>query len=250
MKEKIFFLSKIIVLCIFFIFTQSYKVLAVQNILLLVLVISIFWGINISRIVFLLLFIYFQVTGLSTAWHNIFATGIVVTLLMGRFFCGWICHMNTVFKGIELIYTKVGFKRYKVPGVLRKKYIRYIALFIYIASMITTTILRIHNNVILYVTILSIIITLVFEEELWHKYLCPLGTVFSIFSSKSIFGMQVSDSSCISCGLCEKVCPNKVIIVKGNKKRDIQNKDCLTCFECKYKCPKNAISYSKLNKAI
>lgn len=57
-----------------------------------------------------------------------------------------------------------------------------------------------------------------------------------------------AEDSCISCGLCEKVCPKNVIqLVNG---RPIwAKKGCLHCTACINHCPTKAINYGKKTKA-
>lgn len=53
-------------------------------------------------------------------------------------------------------------------------------------------------------------------------------------------GYQISDD-CISCGVCEKVCPSKNIEIKSGK--PCFNHQCQQCMACIQLCPKSAINY-------
>lgn len=53
-----------------------------------------------------------------------------------------------------------------------------------------------------------------------------------------------ADEKCISCGLCEKVCPDNVIRIESGK--PVWTKDkCQHCTACINRCPKEAIQYGK-----
>lgn len=51
------------------------------------------------------------------------------------------------------------------------------------------------------------------------------------------------DDNCISCGLCEKICPVQSVTLKNDK--PVWLHKCEQCFRCVNYCPKNAIQFSK-----
>ncbi len=53
-----------------------------------------------------------------------------------------------------------------------------------------------------------------------------------------------ADEKCISCGLCEKLCPENVIKIENGKPIWTKNK-CQHCTACINRCPKAAIQYGK-----
>lgn len=63
--------------------------------------------------------------------------------------------------------------------------------------------------------------------------------------NKKDIGYQISDS-CISCGICEKVCPAKNIELKDGKPHF--NHQCQQCMACIQLCPKSAINYMDKTK--
>lgn len=50
-----------------------------------------------------------------------------------------------------------------------------------------------------------------------------------------------ADDSCISCGLCERECPTKNIVLAG--KKIVFGVRCELCLRCVHICPKNSINY-------
>lgn len=58
-------------------------------------------------------------------------------------------------------------------------------------------------------------------------------------------GFEVNNN-CIHCGLCEKNCPTKNIIIKNDK---VYFKEkCMICMRCVFNCPKDAINPGILNR--
>ncbi len=176
-------------------------------------------------------------------WMIVFGTGIILSLMFSRFYCGWMCQMNTLFRPINWLYGKLGIKRLKTPKFLKHKAIRYILLITIVAAMILTMKFKIHINLILYITISSIILTLIFEESFWHSNVCPYGTILSLSSRPAKKSVKIDEDNCTACGLCQKVCPSEAIITLENKKRRITKNICLTCFKCQEVCSSNAIAY-------
>lgn len=66
-----------------------------------------------------------------------------------------------------------------------------------------------------------------------------LGNIFFSIKSKDF----TVSANCISCKLCEKLCPTKNI--KMEKDKPTFNKKCIQCMACIQWCPKNAINCGK-----
>ena len=89
---------------------------------------------------------------------------------------------------------------------------------------------------------LGIIITIFYKPEFWHKYLCPYGTLLSIFSKFNKRSYMVVNEDCIKCGKCVRVCPSDAILWEDKKEYPIiMNNECLLCGKCKEVCPTDTI---------
>ncbi|MCD6397994.1 MAG: 4Fe-4S binding protein [Spirochaetaceae bacterium] len=195
------------------------------------------------QIIFLGIFLFLILQGRLQLWMPIFAGGVLFSLIFSRFYCGWMCPMGTLFRPINWIYGKLGIKRFKTPNFLNKKVVRYVILLLMAAALILSMKFKIRTNILIYVTIISIFITLFFEESFWHNNLCPYGTILSLSSRPSRLSVKIDDKGCTSCGLCQKVCPVDAIITLETKKRQIVKNECLVCFKCQEICPVDVIQY-------
>ncbi len=203
--------------------------------------------INISRILFLGIFLWLISKGAMILWLGIFGVTVILALILGRVFCGWICPMNTVMIPAEWLSKKLNIQAENSPSWLKSKVIPWLMLFIMLGTMIfAKRFLGIQMPVLLYLVILSFIITLRYKPEIFHNYICPFGLLQSLTGRFALFTEQVNHDKCIGCKLCETVCPSEAVKVsKDTKKADIKPVLCHQCFNCQLVCPKNAISYGK-----
>ncbi|QTA38175.1 4Fe-4S binding protein [Thermosipho ferrireducens] len=198
---------------------------------------------TVTEILAFLLFLFLFFNGKLQSWILIFGGLAILSLFFGRFYCGWICPIQTVFRPVGWIYKKLRIKRFSTPKFMKHPVVRYIILLFFIGLLIAIRVLKIKIPLLLFILIGAFIITLFFKEEFWHKVLCPYGAILSIVSQPAMFGLEIEESECIGCGLCQKVCNANAIKSLNNKKRRIINNECLLCFECKNVCPVKVISY-------
>ena len=170
-------------------------------------------------------------------WIIIFGITALLSFFWGRFYCSWICPMNTAFRGINWIYGKLKISRLKTPRFLRNNILRTVLLILFVASMIVIKKMNLKLNILLYITLFAILITLFFVEEFWHRRLCPFGTILSLTSRKSRLTMNIDEQTCTACGKCQKVCPTSSIVTLENKKRRNTSHECLLCGKCIEACP-------------
>lgn len=197
---------------------------------------------RIIQITFLALFIILFLKGKVQIWMGLLLLGIVASFLFGRFYCGWICSINTVLVGVTWIKQKLHIKSVPIPKFLLKSWVRYLTFSLFIAVFIFTVVSGKKLPVLPALFALGILVTFLFPEELWHRYLCPYGTILNITSSKAKHGMQINEALCNNCGACKRVCPAKAI-EKTMAVHVIQMQDCLICMECEISCKKSAINY-------
>jgi len=176
-------------------------------------------------------------------WMGIFLiAGVLTTFFMSRVYCGWICPINTTIKGTNWIKKKLHIGSFKIPDFLRKPWARIIILTLFLAAIAFTFATGEKLPVLLVLLGLGVLLSVLFPEELWHRYLCPYGTILSVPGSKSKWSLKIDQDACISCGKCKSVCP-AVAVENTNTTYEIIKKDCLVCMACVDNCPKDAIPY-------
>lgn len=196
-----------------------------------------------TEVVFLSLFAVLVYLGKIQLWLAVFGGSALLASVFSRFYCGWICPMNTLFRPVSYLYGKLGIKRLAAPSFLKKPFVRYLFLTAFLLLMIVTKRLGMELPLLAIIVALSVLIILFFEEDLWHNHLCPYGTILHLTSRTALRGVHIDEGACISCGKCQKICPARAIDTLETKKRKIRKTDCLTCHECEEVCPTGAIKY-------
>lgn len=199
----------------------------------------------IIQILFLVLFIFFIVKGKAQLWMGIFLFSIAASFLIGRVYCGWVCPINTVMKFVTWVKKKLGIKSIKTPAFFTRPWVRYLALGLFIVAFTFIKVTGKQLPVLPVLFGLGIVLTFFFNQEVWHRYLCPYGTILSLPASKTKHVMYIDPEQCNNCGMCKRVCP-AVAVEKGDDNHKIIKSDCLICMECSAKCKRNAISYKRV----
>ena len=199
-------------------------------------------GLQISiQILFLALFIILLIAGKPQLWMGLFLLGVLASFLFGRVYCGWICSINTILMGVTWLKKKLHIKNRKIPTILTKSWVRYLALGLFAAVFIFTMVSGKKLPVLPILFALGIGLTFFFHEELWHRYLCPYGTIIHFPASKAALYVSIDADKCNNCGACMRVCPSKA--VEKLDKHHIVKADCLVCMDCVTNCKQQAISY-------
>jgi MauM/NapG family ferredoxin protein len=201
---------------------------------------------------------------------------IVATLLLGRFWCGWICPLGTVldqygprvtdkipswFRNIKY-FLLFAFLFAAIVGSLALMWLDPITIFVRpLAGAVFPAILQktapiqplagLQSSVVaqlplrpqvyplLAIPLILVLLLNVFARRFWCRYLCPLGAWVAFISKFSFFKRFRSDA-CTKCKQCVKACPMNTIDAVEFKS---DPGECLACTSCHSKCPVAAISF-------
>ena len=186
-----------------------------------------------------------------------------ITILFGRFFCGFICTFGAMG---DLLYYLSGFVLKKHPNINQKvdaalKYVKYVILFALVAFVWILGvslnenynpwyIFGIYSNLSAWtsmdawisvggVLLLIIIVVSFFFERFFCRYLCPLGALLSILSKVRLFRIYKSAERCVGCNLCDKKCSMSIHVSAYEM---VKSGECINCMKCVDVCPTRAIS--------
>ena len=86
------------------------------------------------------------------------------------------------------------------------------------------------------ILILTIFLSIVIYRP-FCKYICPLGAIYSLFNSVSLFRYTLDHQKCIHCGRCKAVCE-----MQCDPVQNCNDLECIRCGKCKNVCPVDAIA--------
>ncbi|MDK2790846.1 MAG: ferredoxin-type protein NapH [Methanothermococcus sp.] len=183
----------------------------------------------------------------GNAYINVKIVIIILAIIAGRVFCGWMCPFGFLF---DLVYqARVKISRLKklptVPEHIHNKlkYFKYVVL---VSIIVLAYVLGVRAFIDLYefsYLLLALFLVLGFiYPRFFCKYVCPVGALLSILARFSIFKLELDKNKCIGCRLCEFKCPMQIKIVDVDK---IDQMECVRCFECMSACRKDAIKFGR-----
>ena len=198
---------------------------------------------------------------------------LALTLVGGRFFCGWVCPLGTV---LDLVRPLFLWRRQRKPatGHLARRltlpggnsYLKYclagsalllsflslkmlglldpLVLFHRAATVAVTDYFALRTAAFdLYLTtsflFLAILLLEAWQPRFWCRHLCPQGALLGWLSRWTLLNRRVS-SRCNYCGRCRQACSMNAI---GQDPHDTDYRECHFCLACESICPEKAISF-------
>ena len=200
----------------------------------------------IRKIIQVCLFIVFTIlmlNGKMIIWLALYGFTVVTSFIFGRYFCSYICPMNTAMRISDTITKK---SKIKIINMKLANFIPFFSLLVSILIMLITK-KKFHMNfplLLIYVP-LSFVYALFFHSSTWHNYLCPYSIALKIGGNHSLYHYKVDESTCIGCMKCVKTCQVGAIkFHKDTRKAVINPALCQVCGQCVGSCKVNAIKYT------
>lgn len=190
----------------------------------------------------------------------------LITLVWGRFFCGFICSFGAMQDLLNSIGKLIPFK-IKVPEkadkwlkLLKYAVLAFVAVGVWGFSVTGDTVWSPWTVFGVYssfsgwsslkyfltlggVFLLLIIIGSMFIERFFCRYLCPLGAIFSLVSRFRIYSLNRKPDKCGNCKLCTSKCSMGIPLYKYEK---VRSGECINCMKCTSVCPNENIAADTL----
>jgi cytochrome c oxidase accessory protein FixG len=183
----------------------------------------------------------------------IFVLGfLLITVVLGRVWCGWLCPQSTLTDVAEWAARRLGLtvKHNRLHGNLVKKLLLH-GIYLFLAGLVAFNLLwyfipprlfftrlavfDLHYAtwITLVSTGLLIYIDLALVRRLMCSDFCPYGRIQTVIVDKATLALHLPDSEmerCIECSSCVKACPMEIDI------RDGYQVECTNCGRCLDAC--------------
>jgi tetratricopeptide (TPR) repeat protein/polyferredoxin len=209
--------------------------------------------------------------GIVTAGFIFMCALVVGTMIFGRFFCSWACHIMVLQDLCAWLLRKLGVGRKPIrsrllllvppltafymflwPQLLRIWESRSFPQFHFAtdrdgwASLVTTNFWRnLPGPTVIVLTFLvcGFFIVYLLGSRTFCTYVCPYGAIFGLADKFSPGRIRMT-SSCRQCGTCTAVCTSGIRVHDEIKSHGlVVNSACLKDLDCVSACPHQAISY-------
>jgi ferredoxin len=179
---------------------------------------------------------------------------VVMTMLIRRAFCAYVCPIGTISECLGRVASRFGFRPSKVTGLPDRllstlKYLVLIVIlfFTYRASELVFrgfdpcyALISRHGIDITfwaYVVAGAVVIGSLMVILPFCRWLCPLAAVLQPFSRFAVTRVKRSEESCSECGICVSSCPMAIPV---NRVTEVSHARCLSCLSCVGSCPESA----------
>ena len=185
---------------------------------------------------------------------------LLVTALVGRFYCAVICPMG-IFQDLFVWAHKIVFPKRKYHYRKPANWLRYAVLALFVVLMVAglngiailiapysayaRMVTGIHSSGaaqwVAVITLVVIGLVSFAYGRLWCNTVCPVGTLLGLVSKNSIFGIRINADKCVGCRKCEHACKAMCIDIDS---KTVDRSRCVNCFNCLGECKLEAIKFT------
>jgi len=245
---------------------QKLRIFSLIFIHILILLHIFYWGDQIvGSIDFQEFFHSFLKHGVINAGVMLVLVAFIITLIFGRFFCGWACHFGAVQELSWFILKKMNIK----PKTIDSKLVTFLPLLILVHLYIIPNLFFADNsswNISIKMNEPSIwaflpgvivgtftfivdgfLIVYFLGRKGFCRFICPWGAFLKLPNSLALFKVRKT-GICTNCHACNDSCPIGIDVnYEINKHKKVTNTNCTSCMLCISGCPSNALSYAYQN---
>lgn len=200
-------------------------------------------------------------TGRLNAGFIFFAVAILLTAVLGRFVCGWGCHLVAYQDLTGWIMKKLHWR----PKAFRSRLLVFVPLVAAFYMFLWPAVLRFFLGVphprptlhlsrtgfwdtfpglgvaVLTVLVCGMAIVVFLGQKGFCTYACPYGAFFGLADKIALGRIRVTDA-CNQCGHCTATCTSNVDVAQEVRLyRMVVDPGCMKCLDCVSVCPNDAL---------
>lgn len=193
-----------------------------------------------------------------------FGVAILATALLGRFVCGWGCHLVAYQDAASALLKRLGIK----PKPFRSRFLFWAPLVLALYMFVWPTVYRLWFGIpapelsnhlittdfwktfpgvgiaVLTVLLCGFAIVYLLGSKGFCTYACPYGGFFVLAERVAPGRIVVDANACEGCGHCTAVCSSNVRVHEEvDKFGMVVDPGCMKCMDCVSVCPKDALSF-------
>lgn len=186
----------------------------------------------------------------------IFVTIVGVALVLRRAFCSWICPVGTLSEWLWKLGFHTLHRNWLPPRRLDTslRVLKYILLGFFLATALSWSLAALEGFLysgyhavsdvkllqlfrspsLTTLAVAALLITLSIPlRNPFCRYLCPYGALLGLVALASPLAVQRDPKQCVSCGVCNQVCPSRLDIMHAIR---VNHQECLGCWRCVSHC--------------
>lgn len=206
---------------------------------------------------------YTVANGVMNAGTILLGISILSTLVLGRWFCGWACHMVAMQDLSAWLLKRMGIR----PRPVRSRWLMVVPLLAGLHLFLFPAFIRwwqdtpspeMRNGLLksefwetfpgFWIALLTLLVSGFFTVYLlgakgFCTYACPYGGFFGVVDRFAPARIRVTDA-CKGCGHCSAVCTSNVLVHQEvHEFGAIVDPGCMKCLDCVSVCPENALYF-------
>lgn len=206
-----------------------------------------------------------QFDTIHPAGLTIFIAALLISLVLRKGFCGWICPVGfasnlaeSFSRRFKLLFTPSPWIDY--PLLTLKYFLLIFFSYLILLKMDIASIESFnqssYNLVVdtkmlffflapstLSMWIMAFLVVIsFFLRNFWCRYLCPYGALLGLLALFSPLKIRREEKNCIDCNKCDRICPGAIRV---SQQKNVRTPECIGCGECVSSCPaKDCLSLS------
>lgn len=212
---------------------------------------------------------YFLLTGHVPPIHPaamfLFMAFMLMSLLLKKAFCSWLCPVGTLSEYLWKLGRKFFGRNVQLPkwADLPLRGLKYVLLGFFVFMIGAMSAEAIHDFMLTpyglvadvkmlnffrdigqtAAIVLALLVLLsMLIENFWCRYLCPYGALLGLTSLLSPVKIRRDAEACIDCGKCARACPSSLPV---DRLVQIRSVECTACMACVAVCPaQDALQFS------